>query len=143
LLFLRRRLRQIFVIDRPSLQRRLAELDWAPDPDARYRINESFCTDSMWQETVGELLDVSDAILLDLRGFTAARRGTAFEIRLLAERDALGRSVILIDAQTDSSAIEQSIAGIPGAAMPRERVLRSDGRIAGNDMFRLLASGAP
>jgi hypothetical protein len=142
LLFLRRRLRQIFVIDRPSLQRRLAELDWEADPDARYRINESFCTDSMWQETVGELLHVSDAILLDLRGFTAARRGTAFEIRLLAERDALRRSVILIDAQTDISAIEKSLAGIPGIVMPQERILRSDGRIEGNDIFMLLASGA-
>lgn len=142
LLFLRRRLRQIFVIDRPSLQRRLAELDWEADPDARYRINESFCTDSMWQETVRELLHVSDAILLDLRGFTAARRGTAFEIRLLAERDALRRSVILIDAQTDISAIEKSLAGIPGIVMPQERILRSDGRIEGNDIFMLLASGA-
>ncbi|MGH7796829.1 MAG: hypothetical protein ACREQ2_18345 [Candidatus Binatia bacterium] len=55
------------------MQRRLAELDWEPDPEARYRISESFCSDNMWQEAVGELLHVSDAILLDLRGFTAAR----------------------------------------------------------------------
>jgi hypothetical protein len=89
LLFLRRRLYRLFVTDQPSLQRRLAALDWEPDPDVRYRINESFCSDNMWQETVRELLDVSHAVLLDLRGFTAARRGTAFEIRLLAERDAL------------------------------------------------------
>jgi hypothetical protein len=142
LLFLRRRLRQIFVIDQPSLQRRLADLDLTPDPDARYRINESFCSDSVWQEAVGELLHVSDAILLDLRGFTAERRGTGFEVRLLAERDALKRSVILIDRETDMSAIAQTIADIPGAIMPQDRVLRSDDTALGNDIFRLLVSGA-
>jgi hypothetical protein len=77
-----------------------------------------------------------------LRGFTAARRGTAFEIRLLAERDALKRTVILIDAETDLPAIEQTIADIPGAAIPHERILRSDGPIQGDDIFALLASGA-
>jgi hypothetical protein len=142
LLFLRRRLRQIFVTNQTSLQRRLAALDWEPDPDVRYRINESYCSDNMWQEAVGELLRLSDAVLLDLRGFTAARRGTAFEIRLLAERDALKRSVVLIDGHTDLQAIEQSIADIPGAAVPKERVLRSDKRIDGNDIFTLLANGA-
>ena len=142
LLFLRRGLRQIFVTDRPSLQRRLTELDVAPDPDGRYRINESFCSDNVWRETVGELLGISDAILLDLRGFTAARRGTAFELRLLAERDALKRSVVLIDRDTDMSVIEKTIVHIPGAVMPQERVLRSDHTVEGNEIFRLLASGA-
>jgi hypothetical protein len=123
LLFLRRALRQIFVTYRPSLARRVAELDLTPDPDARYRINESFCSDNAWQETVRELLDVSDAVLLDLRGFTAARRGTTFEVQLHAERDALKRSVFLIDSATDMSAIAKAIADIPGAAIPQDRVL--------------------
>jgi hypothetical protein len=124
------------------LQRRLAELDVVPDPDARYRINESYCSDSVWQEAVGELLRVSNAILLDLRGFTAARRGTAFEVRLLAERDALKRSVILIDRETEMSAIQETIADIPGAVMPQDRVLRSDNTVIRNEIFQLLISGA-
>ena len=141
LLFLRRGLRQILVTDRPSLERRLTELDLAPDPDARYRINESFCSDNAWQDAVRGLLDVSDAVLLDLRGFTAARRGTAFEVRLLAERNALKKTVFITDNETDMEAIEQSMAGIPNAKMPAERILRSDSRVAGADIFRLLVSG--
>ena len=43
----------------------------------------------------------------------AARRGAAFEIRLLAERKALKRTVILIDIETDLPAIEQTIVDIP------------------------------
>ena len=142
LLFLRRGLRQIFVTDRSSLYRRLADLDVTPDPDGRYRINESFCSDSVWQEAVGGLLQVSDAILLDLRGFTASRRGTAFELRLLAAVDALKCSVILIDNETDLSAVAQTIADIPGATVPQDRVLRSDGTALGDEIFRLLVSGA-
>jgi len=142
LLFLRRRLRDMFITDQASLQRRIDALDWQSDPDARYRINESYCSDKMWQVTVRELLDLSDAVLLDLRGFTPARRGTAFEIRLLAERGALSHTVILIDAETDVAAIEQTIADIPGAAIPQERIFRSDGPIQGGDIFALLAAGA-
>ena len=61
---------------------------------------------------------------------------------MLAERDALKRTVILIDAETDLLAIEQTIADIPGAAIPQERILRSDEPLQGDDIFALLASGA-
>jgi len=66
----------------------------------------------------GELLGLSDAVLLDCAVSLPRARGTAFEIRLLAERDALKRTVILIDAETDLPAIEQTIATFPA---PRYR----------------------
>jgi len=141
LLFLRRRLGEIFVTDPLSLERRLGEIDEEPDPDARYRINEFFCFDNIWREAVGALLRRSDAILLDLRGFTAARRGTAFEIKLLAERDALRQSVILTDDQTDMAAVERAIAEISGAVLPQGRVLRTDGPVVGDQIFGLLVRG--
>ena len=90
LLFLHRRLRDLFVTDRASLHCRLGALDWEPDPDARYRINEPYCSDKI--------------------GNTRWASYTAFEIRLLTERRALKRTVILIDAETDLPAIEQTIA---------------------------------
>jgi hypothetical protein len=48
---------------------RLAGLDVAPDPDGRFRVNELYCHDDTWRPTLQALLDVSDRVLADLRGF--------------------------------------------------------------------------
>lgn len=102
--FLSRRLRELFVTDRRSLTVHLAAIDEHADPDERYRINEYFCSDDMWQEAVEQLVGHCDAVLLDLRDFSAERRGTTFEIELLARRGALRRTVFMINGQTDMKA---------------------------------------
>jgi hypothetical protein len=116
LLFLRGRAREQFVATPAQLADRLAALDEAPDPDARYRVNELFCFDDVWQQGVAALLARSQAVLLDLRGFTAARRGTAYEIELLAGRNALARTVCLVDEGTDLKAVEAAAGGSLGMA---------------------------
>jgi hypothetical protein len=116
LLFLRGRAREQFVATPTQLADRLATLDEAPDPDARYRVNELFCFDDIWQQGVAALLSRSQAVLLDLRGFTAHRRGTAYEIELLAGRNALARTVCLLDEATDLAAVEAAAGGSLGSA---------------------------
>jgi hypothetical protein len=50
-------------------------LEDSPDAEGRFRVNEVFCFDTAWKQTVEGLIDISDAILLGLRGFAAANRG--------------------------------------------------------------------
>ncbi len=73
-----------FITDDASLAQRLDEIDREPDPDSRYRVNEFYCTDRMWVKAVEELIHRSNAVLIDLRGFAAARAGTAIELSLLS-----------------------------------------------------------
>ena len=58
-----------------DLAQRLATLDVEPDRDGRFRINEFCCRDDTWQATVVALIARADAVVMDLRGFTAERRG--------------------------------------------------------------------
>ena len=59
-------------------------MDVEPDRDGRFRINEFCCRDDTWQATVVALIERADAVVMDLRGFTAERRGCEFELKELA-----------------------------------------------------------
>ena len=142
LLFIRGRAREQFVTTREQLAQRLQQLDERPDPDGRYRINELFCFANVWQAGVQALLAHCPAVLLDLRGFSAARLGTAFEIGLLAREGALARTVCLVDAKTDRAAVAQTIAASGGGALDEAQVLHTDSGLDARRLFAALATAA-
>lgn len=142
LLFLRRRLRELFLLDLASLRRRLGGLESLPDADGRFRTEEFFCSDLTWRHAASALIDRSDFILLDLRGFHAERRGTAFEVTLLARKNALERSVVLTDETTDMAAVQAALAAVPGARIGPEQMLHADQVASGLDVVSALADRA-
>jgi hypothetical protein len=116
-----------FIKSQQDLARQLAALDVLPDRDGRYRINEFYCRDDTWQATVVELIARADAVLMDLRGFSAARRGCEFELRELGARIAPERVVLIVDASTDRALLEQ-IAPAGQTPMRLMEIVRGNGR---------------
>lgn len=104
--FLNGRLTRAFIKDRKDLEARLDEASIVPDPDGRYRIEEFFCHDDTWRMTVARLAAESDAILMDLRGFSSANQGCIFEIEQLVAGVPLDRVLFLADASTDTEFLE-------------------------------------
>lgn len=141
LLWLRRRLKELFITDDAALERHLETVDDHPDPDTRYRVNEFFCTDNTWRATVESLVPGMHAILLDLRGFDEQRRGTMFELRLLAQRGQLARTVVLTDATTDAAAFSGALA-TEGVAPETCHVLDARARRADDLLLRALLERA-
>ena len=90
-----------FVQSHDDLARRFASLDVAPDGDGRYRVSEFCCRDDTWQATIVALIVRADAVVMDLRGFTAERHGCEFELRELAARLDPRRVVLVVDRSTD------------------------------------------
>ena len=111
--FLNGQLAGRFIARAEDLPRRLAELDLAPDPDGRYRVNECYCHDSTWQAALRALVEASDVVLMDLRGFTPENRGCRYELRVLAAAAHLRRMVLLHDASTAREAATRDLAGAP------------------------------
>lgn len=124
--FLRGRMKDGFVPNAEVLNRRVNNFDDEPDPDGRYRINEFFCFCDIWQLAVQRLLQDCDAVVVDLRGFTAARRGTAWELAQLRDTGALTRTVFLIDRETDQAAVHQALGSSPALPLPAARVMAMD-----------------
>ena len=104
-----------FIKSQQDLSRQLAALDVLPDRDGRYRVNEFYCRDDTWQATVVDLIARADAVVMDLRGFSAERRGCEFELRELAARTAPERVVLIVDASTDQALLGQLV---PAGATP-------------------------
>lgn len=136
--FLRGRLKDGFVPDAALLHRRVNNFDDAPDPDGRYRVNEFFCFADIWQLAVQRLLQRCDAVVVDLRGFTAARRGTAWELAQLRDTGALVRTVFLIDRETDQPAVHAALGSDPTLPLPAARVMAMDRWMDGEALVQAL-----
>ncbi len=114
-----------FIKSREDLARQLAAMDVLPDRDGRYRLNEFYCRDDTWQATVVELIGRADAVVMDLRGFTAERRGCEFELRELHARFSPGRIVLVVDASTDRALLAQVV---PAGSAPMRMVEIAHGK---------------
>ena len=73
---------------RADVDAHIAAFDLARDHDGRYRVNECYCHDTTWQAALAALVDRSDVVLMDLRGFKARNAGCAHELAVLARADA-------------------------------------------------------
>jgi hypothetical protein len=108
--FLSGRFARAYIRTGIDLDRRLEGLDFRPDPDGRYRVNEFFCHIDTWQQTVTRLMGHSDLVVMDLRAFSAERKGCIFEIGALINEVPLNRVVLLIDQTTDEPLLRRTLA---------------------------------
>lgn len=100
-MFLSSRLHELFLPEALDARHLRARFNNQPDKEGRYRVNEMFNFNTAWRENVEQLILSSDTILLDVRGLTAEREGTSFEIGLLASHGLLDRVIAVGDELTD------------------------------------------
>ena len=87
-----------------QLHTQLAQIQDQPDHDGRWRVHEFCCYANSWKPTLLALLSRSDAVLMDLRGFSRHNAGCAHELQRLGQSRHLGSAVLLVDRQTDRAA---------------------------------------
>jgi hypothetical protein len=107
--FLSRKLGRHFVRDQASLARSLAERDRARDPDGRFRINNFFCHADSWQAAVPHLVENGEAVLMDLRSFSATNAGCIHELRYLVQNVPFGRCLLVVDNTTDEAFLKHTL----------------------------------
>lgn len=139
--YLTGQLSRAFVKSREELDAGLANFDREPDPDGRYRINEYCCRDNTWQATVVELMRRADAVIMDLRGVTAERRGCEFELQQLAERLSPVQVVLVVDERTDKGMIATAMLG-HAARLPKMIEVARNATAETNRVFASLLTAA-
>ncbi|QTF94205.1 hypothetical protein [Halomonas sp. BM-2019] len=126
--FLGGRLERGFIKDAGDLEQRLREMDLAPDPDGRFRINEFFCHDDTWRLALKRLAAESDGVLMDLRGFSPANRGCLYELRQLLELVPLPSIILTVDGSTDEAFLTATLdaiwSSLPAGRSPASGPLR-------------------
>ena len=129
--FMTGKLARRFITGPDALARRLGEIDTQPDRDLRFRVNDFFCYDDTWKMTLSALARESDAVLMDLRGFSRQNSGCIFEIHELAATVPLERVVFVTNERTDEDLLAQTLrdaeARLPDGARsdrPRPVVLK-------------------
>ncbi len=130
--FLAGRLSRRFITGRGALARRLEEMDTRPDHDGRFRVNDFFCYSDTWRTVLLALLHQSDAVLMDLRGFSRRNAGCVYEIGELFKLLSLDRVLFVVDAETDSAFLDETFASAAAAAAAGSAaVSAAPGRAAG------------
>lgn len=109
--FLTRRLAHRFVDGPAALERSVAEMDHAPDQDGRFRVNEFFCRDDSWKPALARLVDSSDAVLMDLRGFSDRNAGCRYELEALVDMAPLAKVVLVTDRTTRADFLDEVVRG--------------------------------
>jgi hypothetical protein len=108
--FVSGRLDRRFIDNGPTLDLRINQMDLMPDRQGRFRVTEFFCHDDTWKMTLARLADDSDAVLMDLRGFSQANAGCVFEIHEIFNIVPLDHAVFAIDRSTDQEFMRQIMA---------------------------------
>ena len=111
--FIDGRLGERFIRSPADVPRRLAEFEWRPDVEGRYRVNECYCHDTTWQDALAELLRVSDVVLMDLRNFVAANKGCLYELETLSSAPGLSHVVVLVNDTTELAAAQAATKNAP------------------------------
>ncbi len=107
--FLSARLARRFIDAPTTLRLRISEMDLAPDQDGRFRVNEFFSHDDTWKHVLDRLVSESDAVLMDLRGFTPQNAGCIYEIAELINVVSLARVQFVIDQTTNEPFLLQCL----------------------------------
>jgi hypothetical protein len=107
--FLGGKLARRFIDGPDALNQRTSEMDLKPDGDGRFRVCDFFCHEDTWQMTLTRLVADSDAVLMDLRGFSQENHGVVYEIEELISVVPLERVVFVIDQTTDEKFLRQTV----------------------------------
>ena len=99
-------LHDLYLPEAVSGDKLMGRFNHEPDREGRYRVNEMFNFNTSWRGNVEQLVLNSPIILLDVRGLTAEREGTSFEVGLLARHGLLERVIAVGDEETDWGHIE-------------------------------------
>ena len=105
--FLSGKLARRFIDNPQTLDLRIAQSDSRPDYDGQFRVNDFFCHDDTWRMVLSRLVRESDAVLMDLRGFSAQNAGCIFEISELVNLMPLDQVVFIVDGSTDEGFLQQ------------------------------------
>jgi hypothetical protein len=103
------RLARRFIDTGRTLDLRMSQMDLAADREGQYRVTEFFCHDDTWKMTLARLADESDAVLMDMRGFSPAHAGCIFEIHEIFNVVPLPQVVFAIDQGTDQTFLRQTM----------------------------------
>ncbi|MEO5741283.1 MAG: hypothetical protein ABIS29_11875 [Vicinamibacterales bacterium] len=136
--FISGRLSRRFIDGSAVMEQRMQERDTKPDRDLRFRVNDFFCYDDTWKMVLSRLVRQSDAVLMDLRGFSRQNAGCVFELTELARIVPLERVVFVVDRRTDENLLAEALgecrAGVYRLDSITERHVRQ--------LMRSLASAA-
>ena len=109
-------------------------------------VAEVYCAGEIWTHAAQQLIELSDAVLIDLREFHANRHGTATELAMLGRLGALSRTIAVIGKTADLNAVRDAMATPLSSAdvVAALRTVSVEDRLDSEDFFaKVIAAAQP
>jgi hypothetical protein len=107
--FVRGQLDTLFLSSHAEVDARVDAFRERRDIELRYPLNELYCRANAWQYAVERLASSTNAVCMDLRGFSQHNLGCAFELGVLVRSVPLRHILLLVDATTDMHALASTL----------------------------------
>lgn len=102
-------MKQKFMSTSAVLDKRLKKLARSPTIlDNTFKPEPVMCFDNTWKLAVDGLIDTADVVLMDLRGFSEANKGCAYEVNVLFDSK-LASNIVFIGYQDAGPMIKDLI----------------------------------
>jgi hypothetical protein len=99
-----------FSKDNNAIQKKVTRILKRPRRfDMTYKNLALFCYDNTWRHAVNKFIKESRVVLMDLRGFSEKRKGCEYEIDFLFDNFPVNRVIFLVDNNTDSNFVYETI----------------------------------
>jgi hypothetical protein len=103
-------LRRGFIRSREHLRQLLGKLERRPRQlDLTFRSMEAMCHGNTWKPTVAEFAQRCQVLLMDLRGFSEARKGCTYEVDFLLDVVPIERVLFLVEDGGDHEAVRRLV----------------------------------
>ncbi|MFK7770999.1 MAG: hypothetical protein AB8F94_02625 [Saprospiraceae bacterium] len=99
-----------FAKNEESIKKQFAAIEKRPrNWDLSYKDLHINCFDNTWKLAVNAFVKSSDAILMDLRGFSNERKGCEYEVNFIIDTFPIEGIVFLVDSNSEKELIHQLI----------------------------------
>lgn len=105
-------LSRYFINSEEELNQKISDIDYKPDPDGNYRVNDFFCKTDSWFITMQKLAQICDKIIMDLRSFSENNKGCIDELKHLLKSIPINQVVLITDGTTNISFLNSSVKKI-------------------------------
>lgn len=100
----------LFAKSEADVRTHLRGASLVPDATLRFEQHSFQCSNDVWKAAIVDMLDRSDAVVMDLTKFSPRNKGSEWELGQLLDRVPLARVTLLVNDDTDMPLLEQLLA---------------------------------
>lgn len=110
--YFRGKIQDSIVSDDAQLEKTLNSFKYGANKSLRFGVNDMQCTNATWKKAIQAMFKKADVVVMDMSAISQQNKGIAYELGKVINEFPLQRVVMLIDHNTDESALNELLTQV-------------------------------